>query len=329
MPTRFHAGLLALVALLTGCGEPPRPPATLRVALIGRVQGDAYFDACVRGAREAARELGLQLFYEAPVKPTASDQVETVQSLLDRRMDAIVIAPADPMALAPTLRRVRESGVRVITFDTDVDEKRSGREWFVKPASDKSVARALVRIMALSGGPQARTVIVTSGSAGTGQQLWIGEMRNYIGATFPTMMIADIKRSDAPADAYDAVQTVLRNDGEVSGVFALSPDLLVSAAESVLHAGKAGKIVVTGIGLPKSIAPFVKEGVVPAFVVWNPTDLGYLAVQTAKQVIKGELAADAKEIQAGRLGKRAIQGREILLGDPIAISAAKVDAFDF
>ena len=329
MPTKFYAGLLTLVMLLTGCGEPPRPPVMLRVAMIGRVQGDAYFDACVRGAREAARELGLQLFYEAPIKPSAEEQIETVKSVLDRRMDAIVIAPADPMALAPALRRVRESGVHVITFDTDADEKRSGREWFVKPASDKSVARALVRIMALSGGPQARTVIVTSGNASAGQQVWIGEMRSYIGATFPTMMIADIKRCAEPSDAYDAIQTVLRNDGEVSGVFALLPDLLVSAAESVKHAGKSGKIVVTGIGLPKSIGPFVKEGVVPAFVVWNPTDLGYLAVQTARRVIKGELAADAKEIEAGRLGKRAIQGREILLGEPIAVSAAKVDAFDF
>jgi ABC-type sugar transport system substrate-binding protein len=297
--------------------------------MIGRVQGDAYFDACVRGAREAAKELGLQLFTEAPVKASAEEQVETLKSLLDRRMDAIVIAPADPMALAPTLRRARDGGVRVITFDTDADEKRSGREWFVKPAGDKSVARALVRIMALSGGSQARTVIVASGSAGAGQQVWIGEMRNYIGTTFPTMMIAEIKRCEAPADAYDAIQTVLRNDGEVSGVFALSPDLLVSAAESVKHAGKSGKIVVTGIGLPNSIRPFVKDGVVSAFVVWNPTDLGYLAVQTARQVIKGELAADAREIEAGRLGKRTIQGREILLGEPIVISAAKADAYNF
>ncbi|MCX7827391.1 MAG: substrate-binding domain-containing protein, partial [Verrucomicrobiae bacterium] len=314
---------------LTGCGEPSRPPAMLRVALIGRVQGDAYFDACVRGAREAARELGLQLFCEAPVKAAAEDQIETVKSLLDRRMDAIVIAPADPMALAPTLRRARDSGTHVITFDTDADEKRSGREWFVRPASDQAVGRALARIMALSSGPQARTVIVTSSVAGTGQQLWIGEMRKHIGATFPTMVIADIKRCAEPADAYEAIQTVLRSDGEVSGVFALAPDLLVSAAESVKHAGKGGKIVVTGIGLPKSIAPFVKDGIVPAFVMWNPTDLGYLAVQTACKVVKGELAPDAKEIEAGRLGKRAIQGRDILLGDPIAVSAAKVDSFDF
>ena len=261
--------------------------------MVTKGKGDAFFDACARGGQQAAKALGVQFFHEAPVNISVEEQVGIVDSLIMRRMDAIVIAPHEALALAPAIRRARDNGVHVVTFDTDADPKRSGREWFVKSASETAVARGLVSTLVASTGPQAQIAFIASASA-TQQQLWIQEMREYIGKTYPMMRIAGIQRCEDAKDAYAAAQEVLSRNPEVTGILALTPDLLVSAA-GVVKPGNPRRFV-TGVGLLNSTRALVKAGAVPAFVTWNPTDLGYLAVQVAAQTIKGVLREHATEI---------------------------------
>lgn len=326
-----------MCALLAGCDRPaPAPP--LRIAMVAKVKGDAYFAACARSGQEAARELGVRFFYEAPVDASVEEQVGAVDGLVTRRMDAIVIAPHEALALAPALRRARENGVRVITFDTDADAKRSGRAWFVKPASDEAIARGLVDALVSAAGPKAQIAIIASASAAARQQHWIQQMREYIGKTSPMMRIADIQRCEDAKDAYAATEEVLDKNPEVTGIIALTPDMLVSAAEAVKSGGR--KRFVTGVGLPNSAKALMRDGIIPAFVAWNPTEMGYLAVQVAVQTIKGTLHEDAGEFTFTRTEvvggqprletvRKPVKNGEILLGDPLIITPGNVDRFNF
>ncbi|MBI5687169.1 MAG: autoinducer 2 ABC transporter substrate-binding protein [Verrucomicrobia bacterium] len=337
LPRSYAVSLLGLCALLAAC-ERPLPPPVTRVAMVVKAKGDAYFEACARGGRKAAKELGAQFFYEAPVDGSVEEQIEAVDGLVTRRMDAIVIAPHEAKALAPALKRARENGVRVITFDADADEKRSGREWFVNPSNDEAVGRGLVESMVSSAGAKARTAIIASTSAAARQQQWIRAMREHISKVCPTMQIVEIRRCEDANAAFAATQEVLQKNPDVTGIFALTPELLASAGAAV----KAGsqKRFVTGLGLPDSARGLVKAGVVPAFVMWNPEDLGYLAVQVAVQAVKGKLRDDSNEIvitstelvnrvARTKTFKKAIKNREVLLGEPVIVTAATVDEFDF
>jgi hypothetical protein len=58
-------------------------------------------------------------------------------------------------------------------------------------------------------------------------------------------------------------------------------------------------------------------------------DLGYLAVQAAKQVVDGTLKPGAKQMDAGRLGKIEIDGQSILLGAPFKFNKDNIERFDF
>jgi ABC-type sugar transport system substrate-binding protein len=336
-PKLYAALLLGLCALLAGC-ERPLPPPVTRVAMLVKSKGDAYFDACALGGRKAAKELGAQFFFEAPVDGSVEEQIEAVDGLVTRRMDAIVIAPHEALALAPALMRARENGVHVITFDTDADEKRSGREWFVNPASDEAVGRGLVKSMISSAGPKARTAIIASASAAARQQQWIQAMRKQIAGDCPTMQIVEIRRCEDANAAFTATQEVLQKNPDITGIFALTPELLASAAAAV----KAGtqKRFVTGVGLPSSAGAYVKAGIVQAFVMWDPTELGFLAVQAAAQAVKGRLRDDSAEIAVSstevvsgvaraKTTRRAIKNREILLGEPMIVTTETVDQFDF
>src|SRR5204862_471385 len=56
---------------------------------------------------------------------------------------------------------------------------------------------------------------------------------------------------------------------------------IVSAAQVVSSSKYKGKVLVTGLGTPESMKKYVDNGVAPAFFLWNPADLGYLAAYAA------------------------------------------------
>ena len=62
----------------------------------------------------------------------------------------------------------------------------------------------------------------------------------------------------------------------------------------------AGKVKVTGLGLPSELAGYVQKGVVPKFAIWNPIDLGYSSLQVATYLARGGKLE--QPIAAGRMG---------------------------
>jgi rhamnose transport system substrate-binding protein len=76
---------------------------------------------------------------------------------------------------------------------------------------------------------------------------------------------------------------------------------------------------------------YVKNGAAPKFALWNPADLGYLAVYAMHALATGEITGDAGEtFMAGRLGEYTIQedpdlGLNVLLGPPFVWDETNID----
>jgi rhamnose transport system substrate-binding protein len=103
-----------------------------------------------------------------------------------------------------------------------------------------------------------------------------------------------------------------------------------AAAEAVRQEKKQRDIdvKVTGVSTPRDMRDYVKDGTVKEFILWNPIDLGYLAVFVADLKRRGEMPENGT-IQAGRLGEIKVKDREVLLGEPIRFDKENVDKYDF
>ena len=101
------------------------------------------------------------------------------------------------------------------------------------------------------------------------------------------------------------------------------------AAEAVKQAGKAGKVKVIGLGLPNENRRYLKDGTTDTVILWKTVDLGYLTVQAAAALAKGELKAGATSFKGGKLGEFKIVGDNILLGEPFKFTKENIDQFDF
>lgn len=87
------------------------------------LNGDTYFTAVADGYKRASNGETIVENYDGD----AAKEAQAVDNLISRQVDAIVTSPLDGTASASTLKRASDSGIKVVCYNTCVDEdKREG-----------------------------------------------------------------------------------------------------------------------------------------------------------------------------------------------------------
>lgn len=299
---------------------------TLTIGVMPKLVGIDYFNAVEDGAKEAAKELGVKLVYEGPVTDDVARQAEMLDGWIARKVDVMAVAPNDPHALAPTLRKATQRGIKTLTYDTDSDE--DSRMYFVNQATAQSIGNGLVDVMAEQIGGAGEVAIVTGSLTAANLNSWMDFMRKRIAEKYPQMTIVTVKPSQEDQQiAFQVTQDLLKAYPNLKGVFGITSVALPGAAEAVKQSGLSGKIAVTGLSTPKSMKKYVDDGTVKVFLLWSPVDLGYLSVYAAKAVADGGKLGES--FKAGRLGDKQVSGTQVLLGEPLRFTKDNIAQFNF
>jgi ABC-type sugar transport system substrate-binding protein len=293
-----------------------------------KLVGIPYFNACQRGAEEAAKELGIELFYNGPTQADANQQINMLsQWIASGEYAVIALACNDPDLVAPTLQQARKKGIHVVTYDADSQPE--AREYFVNQATYDAVAEAMADVMADELQGTGKVGILTSFIQAPNQRRWADRMKAYVQKKYPNMHLLDETQHGEDRNlGMQKAKALIQAHDDLKGIIGLTSVAVPAAAEAVRQEGKAGKIKVTGVSTPKDMRDYVKDDTVQSFVLWNPIDLGYLTVHVAELARKQQMPADGT-IEAGRLGKIAVRNREVLLGRPIRFTKDNIDQFDF
>src|SRR5262249_49492360 len=300
----------------------PRPV----IAVMPKAQGDPHFVSCRAGAEEAAQERDVELIWDGPTSLDAAKQNELVENWITRRVDAIAVAVENRAAISTVLRKARDRGIRVLTWDADAEP--DARDFFVNQATAEGIANALTDEAArlLEGGGE--FAIITGALTAANQNEWIAFIRKRA-EKYPGLKLATIRPSDDDRDkAFAETQTILKVYPSVKLMMAISAPAVPGAAEAVRQAGRTD-VRVIGLSLPNINKPYVHSGVVQTVVLWNTRDLGYLAVYAAALAVDSKIDQGARSLQAGRLGAIDIRGSAIILRPPLLFDKENIDRFDF
>jgi len=106
---------------------------------------------------------------------------------------------------------------------------------------------------------------------------------------------------------------------------------ILAAAQVVSTPKWKGKVIVTGLGTPDEMKTYVANGVAPAFILWNPANLGYLAAYAAVYLASHKITnASGQTFTAGKLGKYTVGAdHTILLGPPTVFNSSNINNFNF
>jgi rhamnose transport system substrate-binding protein len=299
-----------------------------KIALVVKALGIGFFDAANKGAQEAAKELGdVDIIYTGPTDTTAEGQIEVINSLIAQKVDAIAISANDRDAVAPALKKAMDRGITVISWDSGVAPE--GRMMHLNPSSNALIGNMCVK-MAADNLPEGGDVAILSATAtATNQNTWIEEMKkvlpNYKGINIVTTVYGD----DKTDKSYTETQGLIKAYPNLKAIIAPTSVGIVAAAQAVEDAGLAGKINVTGLGLPSEMAGHVKSGASKSFAIWNPIDLGYSATMISYNLLSGKAKAEAgAEIPMGRMGSVKLDdNREGAMADPFVYDAKNVEEF--
>ena len=257
---------------------------TLKFVMVPKfTTGTSYFAATEKGAKEAVAELkgkgvAIDFLYTGPSVANSDEQIRMVDDLVAQKPDAIIIAPSNPEAIVPVVKKAKTSGIKVITYDGDVADP-AARQWFVNQGTFTQAGAALVDVVAEQAGAGARFAVVSTAPGAFSQNSWIAAMKAQMQAKYPKMQLVDIRYGlNKPAESFSVAQDLINKyRGQLDAIVAPSVVALPKVAEAVEQAGLTGKIVVTGMSTPNDMKEFVKRGTVKTVVLWNPVDLGRLS----------------------------------------------------
>jgi rhamnose transport system permease protein len=297
------------------------------IAVMPKAKGDPYFVSCRKGAEEAARELGVDLIWDGPTGLDAAKQNEIVESWITRQVDVIAVAVENQAGISTVLRKARERGIRVLTWDADAAP--DARDFFINQATAEAIGNTLTDEAARLLNGTGEFAVVTGALSAANQNEWIKFIQARVAAKHPGLRLATIRPSDDDRDkAFAETQNILKVFPAVKLMIAISAPAVPGSAEAVRQAGRKD-VSVIGLSLPNICKPYIHDGVVPLIVLWNTTDLGYLTVYAGSLLAENKIPSGAKSIQAGRLGVLEVHGSDIILGTPLIIDKANVDQLDF
>jgi len=337
----MHNFLLLLASLTlvlgAGCQKSTDSGATtaaggsgkkLTIALMPKSKGNAYFISCKQGADEAARALHVELLFDGPTDPDPAKQNEIIENWITIGVDAMAVACENKDGISTALRKARQKGIKVLTYDSDAAP--DAREFFVNQATPEGIGNTLMDEAARLTGSDGEFAIITASLTAANMNEW----RKYIGerlaSRYPKMKLVTTRPCDDLKDRAQSEATALLSAyPNLKLIMAICSPAVPGTAEAVKQAGKAGQVKVIGLGLPNENRRYVKEGITQSVILWKTIDLGYLTIHATAALARGELKPGAATYAAGRLGPLEMKGDNILLGQPFIFNKENIDGFDF
>jgi len=301
--------------------------AKYKIAFVPKLIGIPYFNAMEEGGKKAAQDLDVEFIYTGPVTADVAKQIEIVDNLITQGVNAIAVAPNDPAAIAPVLKKAKEKGIVVMTSDTDGDF----RDLFVNQALQDEIGYTTMDELAKAMGEEGEFAIVSCGPTAWNLNTWIlYELQRL--ANYPKMKLVTIRYAEEDVQqAINVMLDLINAFPNLKGVIGQCSTSAPGVAEAIEQAGKSGQIVATGISVPSMMAKYVKSGTVKSFVLWNPVDLGYLTVWAAKYLLDGNQFEDGKEYEVPGISTKPryiAKDKMLVLGPPMVFDASNIEQFE-
>ncbi|MFL7839497.1 MAG: rhamnose ABC transporter substrate-binding protein [Candidatus Promineifilaceae bacterium] len=297
--------------------------------LVPKNLGNPYFDTANVGAQEAAGELGVEVTYQGSAVADATEQIQLLNSLIAQNVDGLAISANDADALVPTGQEAMAAGIPVVTWDSAIAPE--GRNVHVVQAESDGIAEVQLQMASDLAGGEGEIAILSATSTAPNQNEWIGLMEeklpNYPGLT----LVATVYGDDEDEKSYNEAIGLMQTYPDLKVIIAPTTVGIAASARAVQDAGRVGEVFVTGLGTPNQMREYVESGASPQFALWNPADLGYLAIYTLNAIASGEIAGEPGDsFDGGKLGSYTIRDDgTVLLGPPTVFDANNINDFDF
>jgi len=267
------------------------------VAVVVKTGNSSFWQNVQTGALDAQKELrkGSSKFSVTFLGPQAesnvNEEINIVESAIDRGAKAIVLAPSDTTALIPVVKKAKAAGIKVIIIDSKLEGDAANYESFLatdNKAAGEACAKELIARVKASTGKDTGNIAVESYVAGVGSEVGrVGGFKDYIARNSKLKVVSTQYSQSDQVTALNQVTNMLNSNPDLVGIFGANEPSAVGMGRAIAQAGLAGKIVAVGFDGNGVLQNFVKDGTLQAICVQSSYNMGYLGVKTAFEVAIG------------------------------------------
>lgn len=275
------ASLVLLVGLLPGCNRNHRKV----VAVIPKGNADLFWQTVHAGAVKASREHNIEIAWDGPPNETdISTELQILETMINRRVDAIALAPSDREALASTVNRAADQGLPVVIYDSAI----ATDKYVSFVATDNFAAGEMAGEhmgQILNGKGNILMVKTTPGGASTTARE--DGFKKVITGKYPNIKIVDERFGKAVvATSLDVTENMLTAHPNVDGIFCSNESGTNGAVQALRSRGLQVKVV--GFDWSPTTLAALAAGQIDSLVIQNPFEMGYQAVTACVKAINKE-----------------------------------------
>jgi ribose transport system substrate-binding protein len=269
---------------------PAATAADKEIAVIVKTANSDFWQNVKKGANAAVGELkGYTSTFQGGASDTdLAGQVALVENAVNRKVAAIVLAPSDPDALVPAIKKAWEAKIPVIVIDSAAGKgAEKYYQSFLSTDNKKAgelCAKALIDKIGTTG-----KIAVMSYTAGSGSEVErVGGFKDYIAKHSKLQIVGTYYSNSQMGTALNQTTDVLAANPDLKGLFGANEPTAIGMGRALAQSGKAGKVAAIGFDGNSDLQGFVKDGTIEAIAVQSAYQMGYLGVKTAVELNQGK-----------------------------------------
>jgi ribose transport system substrate-binding protein len=245
--------------------------------------GQEYWATLQKGAVDEAAAVGVKLVV-AESYNDATKQTAQVEAFIASKVDAILLPPANPQALAPVVEEAAKAGIPVIAIDTNIASEKvtsfvASNNVTVGKIAAKYIAERLNGTGNVFIGTWPQNEATLQRVSGFKEQL----------KDYPNIKIAAEQVAKLPPDTTAQAEAVFTAYPDIQAMFGISDVQTLPFWKVAKERGINDKIIFVGVDATTEGVAAVKENSGYAgTVAQQPAKMGALGVDTAIKVVNGE-----------------------------------------
>lgn len=291
MPGVGRCGVFAAAAALLlgaqGCTEPSRSAASpggdspegradLRIVVVTHGQAaDPFWSVVANGVRDAARDLGVRVEYQAPVSFDMVRMSQMLDAAVAARPAGLIVSVPDAEALRGSLQAARAAGVPVLSVNSGAEAwKELGLLAHIGQTEYESAYAGGERLVQAGA---SRVLCVNHEVGNISQDERCRGLADAVAEAGGSVTVLAVDLAD-PDDAQQRVANALATQPNVDGMLTLGPAGAVPALAALRETGRLDTIAFGTFDLESAVLEAVRDGAMLFAIDQQPYLQGYLGV---------------------------------------------------